>query len=1039
MKKILSYLTVVSLLLFSGGRALAQSVTIDGIAYTLEQGEVAASVADSTIVAADILSSVAIQGTDYPVTRIADFAFSGCGTLTSVVIPEGVTTIGNSAFVSCIQLSSVTLPEGLITIGTSAFSGCSSLTSLVLPEGLTTIGEMAFAGCSSLASVTLPSTVRTILRLAFSGCPSLTTVTIPEGVTTIAYGLFSGCPGLTTVTLPESVTTIEELAFNNCASLTSVALPASITSIGSRAFAGCSSLASFISYAEQLPASVHHIFGDPDIIKGCTLYVYSKYQENYADWASLFAQTQVLTALVTYVVDGEEYATREYVCGDTLTLIDGPTKEGYHFSGWSQAPLLMPLEPLTVKGTFIPNIYTVTYLVRGEIYCVDSVAYGSVITPPAPPVDPVDGVQVFSGWIDLPETMPAHDIIVVGDGYRLTYKVDGVIYSDTIYSYGSPITPLPEPAPRVGYTFSGWSRIPTTMPENDVVVTGSFIINTYTVTYKVDDKVVHTDTVAYGTPLTPLAEPVEEGRTFSGWSEIPATMPTHDVVVTGSFSTDIYCITYVVDGQVHHTDSVVYGMGVIPAEEPTKEGHTFSGWSEIPRTMPSHDVTVTGSFTINTYLITYIVDGETYHTDSITYGAIVVPIEQPVKEGYILTGWDNIPVTMPAEDVAIIGLFILADRHTDEQGLVYELNAAKDAFEVSGYTDDLVRDVVIPTTFYGLPVNAIQPRALAFTIDMQSLVIPATVLSVGENSLGGNETLLTIEWGSPAPVDAECFSRPSNYGNMLVYVSDATTEVTFQGNVVIEGVIDQLTLLDGAPFRNIHEFTARTISYTRSFDKKSAIGISSGWEGVVIPFDVQRVESKERGELKPFGEADFDTSLPYWLGQLQPDGTFAAAQHIVANQPFIMQVPNSDEYEERYNVAGDVTFSAENATVHTTVDVEQAQGEGYTLLGSYEGTPVSSRVYALNDEEYTADGAVYLLGGIFVANSRDIRPFEAYIYNANAVRAPYLRIGEENATGIAMPTANSQQLTAVYDLTGRRVDNPEAGIYIVNGKKLMVK
>ena len=30
-----------------------------------------------------------------------------------------------------------------------------------------------------------------------------------------------------------------------------------------------------------------------------------------------------------------------------------------------------------------------------------------------------------------------------------------------------------------------------------------------------------------------------------------------------------------------------------------KKGYTFSGWSEIPETMPAHDVTVTGSFEID--------------------------------------------------------------------------------------------------------------------------------------------------------------------------------------------------------------------------------------------------------------------------------------------------------------------------------------------------------------------------------------------------------------------------------------------------------
>ena len=155
-----------------------------------------------------------------------------------------------------------------------------------------------------------------------------------------------------------------------------------------------------------------------------------------------------------------------------------------------------------------------------------------------------------------------------------------------------------------------------------------------------------------------------------------------------------------------------------------------------------------------------------------------------------------------------------------------------------------------------------------------------------------------------------------------------------------------------------------------------------------------------------------------------------------------MQLPNSDEYEDRYNVEGEVTFSATDVTVLPTIDMEQEAGNGYVMLGSYEGTTADSRVYALNDEEYTADGETYMPGGVFVANSRDIRPFEAYVYTTNAGRAPYLRIGNAGETGIGHSTFNVQHSTEIYDLTGRKVlnvENLKGGVYIVNGKKVVIK
>lgn len=37
---------------------------------------------------------------------------------------------------------------------------------------------------------------------------------------------------------------------------------------------------------------------------------------------------------------------------------------------------------------------------------------------------------------------------------------------------------------------------------------------------------------------------------------------------------------------------------ITPEPVPTKEGYTFSGWSDIPKVMPKHDVSITGTFTL---------------------------------------------------------------------------------------------------------------------------------------------------------------------------------------------------------------------------------------------------------------------------------------------------------------------------------------------------------------------------------------------------------------------------------------------------------
>ena len=201
--------------------------------------------------------------------------------------------------------------------------------------------------------------------------------------------------------------------------------------------------------------------------------------------------------------------------------------------------------------------------------------------------------------------------IVEADPFTLTYKVDGKTYKTVEVKYGAAITPEAAPT-KEGHTFSGWSEIPETMPAKDVIVTGSFTVNKYNLTYKVDGETYKTAEVEYGSTITPETAPTKEGYTFSGWSEIPETMPAKDVIIMGSFTVNKYTLTYKVDGDTYKTAEVEYCADITPEQAPTKEGYTFSGWSEIPETMPAKDVTVTGSFTLIDAIEDVIADDGTY-------------------------------------------------------------------------------------------------------------------------------------------------------------------------------------------------------------------------------------------------------------------------------------------------------------------------------------------------------------------------------------------------------------------------------------------
>ena len=187
-----------------------------------------------------IPSTVMNGSTQYTVTGIGNYAFSGCSGLTSITIPNSVTSIGEFAFENCRVLTSLTIPNSVTSIGIYAFENCKALTSIVIPNSVTSIGIYTFYGCECLTSVTIPNSVTSIGDRSFQYCTGLTKITIPNSITSIGEFAFADCTGLTTITIPNSITSIGKYAFSGCTGLTSIT--SEITNVfatGNVAFVGC--------------------------------------------------------------------------------------------------------------------------------------------------------------------------------------------------------------------------------------------------------------------------------------------------------------------------------------------------------------------------------------------------------------------------------------------------------------------------------------------------------------------------------------------------------------------------------------------------------------------------------------------------------------------------------------------------------------------------------------------------------------------------------------------------------------------------------
>lgn len=119
-----------------------------------------------------------------------------------------------------------------------------------------------------------------------------------------------------------------------------------------------------------------------------------------------------------------------------------------------------------------------------------------------------------------------------------------------------------------------------------------------------------------------------------------------------------YYVCFVCDGEVVTENFQRAGTAIVQPQMPERIGYTFAGWKDVPEQSPAEDVVYTGEYNVNKYKLDYLVNGVVFATDSIAYGSVITLIEAPVREGHTFSGWSEAPATMPANDVELRAVFI---------------------------------------------------------------------------------------------------------------------------------------------------------------------------------------------------------------------------------------------------------------------------------------------------------------------------------------------------------------------------------------------
>lgn len=508
--------------------------------------------------------------------------------------------------------------------------------------------------------------------------------------------------------------------------------------------------------------------------------------------------------------------------------------------------------------------------------------------------------------------------------------------------------------------------------------------------------------------------------------------------------------SYVVD--LFKVSSVTFAQNgyIISLSTPTSDAiirYTLSNGEPGEQTY-STPLTLTGNSTIDAYAVR-----EGYNNSDTTQ--------------FLFTAAD---VTVAAPVIASNGAKVGISTTTPEAVIHYTIDGTEPTEQSTVYTDSItvernctIKAIAMRKNWFSSEVTTFEfvaPIDATFDSNGVLAVGGSTTMTDALESVGGRDkvakTITAIVWNSSAALANSDLTDISN-PNMLIYVPSESQAPQNRDNVVIgndstgytaKNVVLTDVVEGNGNFYCPKEFTAEMISYTHEYRQTTEVGVSRGWETIAMPFNVQTVMHEKQGLIAPFGNST--SKKHFWLRHISTAGqthSLAQATTIKANMPYLISMPNSDAYPEEYNLAGRVTFSSQNVPVIVTdiFPVHMSSGNGGMLMfvPCFQTQQVHEMVYALNVGE-ARDG--YPEGSVFVANYREIHPFEAYtVHEGNSPAPQFMPIIDFNGsmTGIDASLVNSEEVNSEkwYDLNGRKLQKKptQKGVYLLNGRKVVMR
>lgn len=302
-----------------------------------------------------------------------------------------------------------------------------------------------------------------------------------------------------------------------------------------------------------------------------------------------------------------------------------------------------------------------------------------------------------------------------------------------------------------------------------------------------------------------------------------------------------------------------------------------------------------------------------------------------------------------------------------------------------------------------------------------------TVFSINSSAIAGEEGILfTVEL-----VTDETFEVGSTFEGKLFDIEMTTTDGIRK---LFNDLFFTITISEPVEDRVVLDETSTTLpaSSNGSVDVRLNRTLRGGcWQTIVLPFNA----SAEQVQAA-WGEDVRLAEFTAWSSEEDKDGnivglslTFTSTSEIVANTP--MLICTSADY---------TTATFDGVVVETEEEPAVQVGKKKAERGYFTGTYVAGGLVPENN--------LFLSGNHFYYSNGDvpIQGYRAYFELADVLTeaegaSVKMRLDIDGTpTGLEDPmrkpvTADKQ----IYDLAGRKVSLPRRGVYVVDGKKVVVK